>query len=210
MHKLTVQNRWFELTSHLFTDETADILWDQLERLYGEPHRAYHNFEHIADCFQKLDAAADLIGNRLMLELAIFYHDVIYDPQAQKGKNEQDSADFAAETLARAGLPNSEIGIIYQLILDTQHQVVSKSADGRLLVDIDLTILGAELERFNRYEQEIRAEYSRVEEQAYRAGRAQLMQGFLNRERIYQTRYFFDRYEEKARQNLKRLIQHLS
>ncbi|MFT5195466.1 MAG: putative metal-dependent HD superfamily phosphohydrolase [Cellvibrionaceae bacterium] len=207
--QLSVKKRWFELTSHFFTDEMADLLWGELEAWYSEPHRAYHNLEHIADCFAKLEPVTDLVHNRLPLELAIFYHDVIYDPKAKGGKNEQDSADFAAESLSRAGLPDSEIAPVYHFILDTQHQQVSPTADGRLLVDIDLTILGADEVRFWRYEAEIREEYKWVEEQAYRAGRRNIMQGFLEREKIYQTSYFYERYEEAARKNLSELINYL-
>lgn len=210
MQTSKLKDRWFELTSYFFTDETAALLWKQLEGWYSEPHRAYHNLEHITDCFAKLDAASDLVHNRLPLELAIFYHDVIYDPKAKGGQNEQDSADFAAEMLSRAGLPDSEVAIVYHLIIDTQHKEISKSADGRLLVDIDLTILGADQDRFQRYEREIREEYSWVEEQAYRAGRAAIMQSFLDRERLYQNDYFYERFELKARENLKELIKNLS
>lgn len=206
MNQSIVQNRWFELTSHFFTNETAELLWQQLEDWYSEPHRAYHNFDHIADCFANLDQVAELINKRLPLELAIFYHDVIYDPKAKKGENEQDSADFAAETLARAGLPNSEITPVYHLILDTQHKTISNTADGRLLVDIDLAILGSDEERFWRYDAAIRKEYKWIEEQAYRVGRATIMQGFLDRDQIYQTPYFYERYESAARQNLAKLI----
>ncbi|MFK7803098.1 MAG: N-methyl-D-aspartate receptor NMDAR2C subunit [Anaerolineae bacterium] len=205
-----VKNRWFELTSYFFTDETADLLWQQLEALYSEPQRAYHNLEHITDCFNKLDEAADLVHNRLPLELAIFYHDVVYDPKASGGKNEQDSAIFADTALSRAGLPNSEIAVVQHLILDTQHRDISQSADGRLLVDIDLTILGADEDRFQRYEKEIRAEYSWVEEESYRAGRSAIMQGFLDREKIYQTGYFYEKYEATARKNLQGLIASLA
>jgi predicted metal-dependent HD superfamily phosphohydrolase len=38
------------------------------------------------------------------------------------------------------------------------------------------------------------------------AGRSAVLQGFLNRPRIYGTRWFHDRYEAQARANLHRAL----
>ncbi|MEM8859104.1 MAG: N-methyl-D-aspartate receptor NMDAR2C subunit [Chloroflexota bacterium] len=202
-----LKNRWFDLTSHFLTDETAEIVWDLLDAHYSEAGRAYHNWNHISDCFVQLDQVSEQVNQRLHFELAIFYHDVIYIPRA--ADNEQASADFAAETLSRAGFPDSEIAIVSQLIMDTTHQQKPQSADGQLLVDIDLSILGAEPARFAQYDAQVREEYSWVEEQAYKIGRSRIMQSFLDRERIYYTAYFAENYEAQARINLRDLIERL-
>ncbi len=35
-----------------YTDsDTSQMLFDNLIRLYGEPHRSYHNLQHIANLF---------------------------------------------------------------------------------------------------------------------------------------------------------------
>ncbi|MEM9773993.1 MAG: N-methyl-D-aspartate receptor NMDAR2C subunit [Chloroflexota bacterium] len=203
-----LKTRWFATTSHFLTDGTAEIVWNLLDDCYSESIRGYHNWNHIADCFIQFDEAAHLANNRTQLELALFYHDVIYDPKGSG--NEEASAEFAAETLSRAGFPDSEIAIVHQLILDTKHQVEPKSFDGRLLVDVDLSILGADPARFDQYETDIRQEYRWVELQAYRAGRAQIMQGFLIRPQIYFTDYFREKFEAQARDNLASLIAKLS
>ena len=203
-----LKTRWFALTDHFLTDETAEIVWNLLDDCYSEPIRGYHNWNHISECFRQFDEVTYLANNRMHMELAIFYHDVIYDPKGTG--NEEASAEFAAETLSRAGFPNSEIAIVNRLILDTKHQVEPKSSDGRLLVDVDLSILGAPPERFAQYENEIRAEYSWVELSAYKAGRANIMQGFLDRPQIYFTNFFREKYEAQARENLNALIQQLS
>lgn len=200
--------RWFALTNHFLTTETAEFVWNLLDSCYSEPIRGYHNWNHIADCFAQLDAVAHLATNRLHLELAIFYHDVIYDPKGNR--NEEASAECAADTLSRAGLPNSEITLVEALILDTKHQANPKSADGRLLVDIDLSILGATAERFAQYEANIRQEYDWVALQAYKAGRGKVMQGFLDRPQIYFTHYFREKYEARARENLTKLVEKLT
>ncbi len=211
MNIQTLRTRWHDLTSHFFHPEKVAGIWEQLESQYAQPPgRAYHNLDHISDCFTQFDQVIDQANNRLALELAIFFHDVVYNPQTKVPfENEEKSAELAEQVLSQAGMPMSEVGQVAQLILDTRHQHVAESADGRLLVDIDLSILGRESERFWRYEQQIRDEYSWVEENGYRSGRAKIMQGFLDRDQIYQTVWFYDRYEKQARQNVQELIRKL-
>ena len=206
-----LQTRWLALTSHFIPTDKAEALWQQLESHYTRPGRAYHNLQHISDCFAQFEMAKELAHQRLPLELAIFYHDVIYDPQEKvRFANEEKSATFAQNALQQAGIPASEIGRVVQLILDTRHDESPQTADGRLLVDIDLAILGADEARFWRYEEQIREEYSWVEETAYRTGRTTIMQGFLNRDQLYLTDFFKARLESQARKNLQSLIDKLA
>lgn len=204
----SLKDRWFQLTSHFVAQDLGAEIWQQLEGQYAQPPgRAYHNLNHISDCFAQLDQVLDLVGNRLAVELAIFFHDVVYDSQATVPfQNEEKSADVAAQLLRSAGLPDSEVHIVTRLILDTRHNEVAQTADGRLLVDIDLSILGAQADRFWNYEDQIRQEYSWVELSAYRSRRAKIMEGFLLRDRLYQTPYFYEKYEEVARHNLQALV----
>ena len=70
---------------------------------------------------------------------------------------------------------------------------------------MDLAILGADEKRFVEYEQQIRKEYSFVPDTIFQTKRTEILQGFLNRPRIYGTAYFFDRLESRARCNLRTL-----
>jgi predicted metal-dependent HD superfamily phosphohydrolase len=81
--------------------------------------------------------------------------------------------------------------------------------DAKLLVDIDLSILGASEEIFNEYEKGIRFEYKRVPGFLYKRKRAMLLRSFLTRAHIYLTEAFRRRYEQQARQNLARSIEQL-
>ena len=58
-----------------------------------------------------------------------------------------------------------------ELIVATKHDAVPKDADAGLLVDIDLSILGADPERFDEYERQVRFEYQWVADDAFRAAR---------------------------------------
>jgi len=74
--------------------------------------------------------------------------------------------------------------------------------DAPLLVDIDLSILGQAEARFQEYEAQIRREYEWVPEPAFALKRAEILERFLARERIYSTEPFFSKYEKQARANL--------
>jgi predicted metal-dependent HD superfamily phosphohydrolase len=62
-------------------------LFIEIERRYSEPHRAYHNRLHIDECLQEFDRMRGEARNPIALELAIWFHDVIYDPRATDNEN---------------------------------------------------------------------------------------------------------------------------
>ena len=89
------------------------------------------------------------------------------------------------------------------------YDVIPQGVDAGLLVDIDLSILGANPDRFDEYEYQIRQEYAWVPDGLFRTKRKALLQGFLARTRIFNTTYFVERYEKQARLNLKRSLDQL-
>jgi predicted metal-dependent HD superfamily phosphohydrolase len=88
----------------------------------------------------------------------------------------------------------------------TKHDAMPDSTDSRLLVDIDLAILGAPVERFDEYERQVRQEYSWVPDALFRRKRREILEAFLARPRIFSTDYFQLKYEAQARTNLERSI----
>jgi predicted metal-dependent HD superfamily phosphohydrolase len=76
-------------------------------------------------------------------------------------------------------------------------------------VDIDLSILGAEAERFDEYEVQVRQEYAWVPGPVFRHKRREILQGFLARPHIYATEWFQRRFEAVARNNLQRSVARL-
>jgi len=79
-----------------------------------------------------------------------------------------------------------------------------------LLQDIDLSILGADAELYDRYEGWIRQEYEFVPEEAFRKGRSAVLQSFLDQDVIYHTIELRERLEVSARDNLSRALAKLS
>lgn len=180
----------------------------RLMAAYAEPHRVYHTAEHVADCLAQLDTAPASAAERELVEGAIWFHDVVYDPRA--GDNEAESSAWATYMLAGAGVALPTIDTIRRLILLTRHVEPARDAAGGLLCDIDLSILGGSPEEFDEFERRIRAEYDWVPEREYREARARVLSRFLARDPLYQTQHFHRRYEAAARNNLGRVIAQLA
>lgn len=198
------EDRWRDLWTRLGAAGDPEAVLSDLRSRYSEPHRAYHTLAHIRHCLEEFEPLRAQAAAPDAIELAIWYHDAIYDPRA--ADNEERSAELFARTAGSAGLAGPLIETTRTLILATRHRAVPADADARLFVDIDLAILGQPWDRFQQYEEEIRREYSWVPSLIFRMKRGQILRGFLDRPTIYGTPAFRDRYEASARENLRRSL----
>lgn len=199
------RERWDALWRRLEVQEDLAGLYDEVMTAWEEPGRAYHDAGHLAACLEELDAHGG--GGRDEVELAIWFHDSVYAPR--RGDNEEKSADWARHAVARAGLGEALGRRVAELILATRHDGVPSTDDARLLVDIDLAILGRPPEVFDRYEEAVRQEYRWVPGFLYRRKRREVLASFLDRPSIYSTSPFQEHYEARARENLARSIARL-
>ncbi len=175
-----------------------------LQNSYCEPHRAYHTLDHVAACLAEFRPAASLAKHPLEAEMALWYHDIIYEPRAHD--NEERSAQDMRSLCRVAGLPDGFAQRVESMILATKHKEMPTDPDAQLVVDCDLSILGKPEAEFDAYDAAIRKEYSWAPEQEYRRGRAAVLSGFLARRAIYSTAFFRERYEQKARENIARAL----
>ncbi|CCD92908.1 conserved hypothetical protein [Bradyrhizobium sp. ORS 375] len=177
---------------------------DELIAAYRAAGRHYHDLGHIEDCLARLDAVADLDGrDREILTLAIWWHDVVYDPK--RADNEEQSALLAERHVA----PDlgKEVGRLIRLT--RTHDVAPGDRRGALLVSIDLTVLGEDEAVYDAYADAIRREYAHVPDEAYRAGRAAVLERFASRPVIYPDAGFAARFDQRARSNLARELRAL-
>ena len=189
-----LERRWFALCEKAGLGGAA--MWDELVHGYGKGQLAYHNLAHIGDCCGLLDAHRDLAEDEVSVELAIFFHDLVYEPR--RNDNEGRSAERAESFLA--GTRHSDP--VASLIMATKHASPPSGNDARLICDIDLGILGRSEGVYGRYARAIRQEYGWVPEPDYRKGRCGVLGKFLGRERIFSHGAFADMYEASARRNL--------
>jgi len=192
--------RWMAMWSQIGAAGDGRRVWTELERRYREPHRAYHNFDHIGHCLAEFAAVKELAESPEAVELAIWFHDAVYDTHAKD--NEEQSAKMAARFLDEAGVGAGLASDVEALILATKHSAPPTSRDAALLVDVDLAILGQPRERYAEFEREIRQEYSWVPAADFAAGRGAILRRFLERPWVYATEAMRSRYELAARENL--------
>ena len=168
---------------------------------YTQAHRAYHNLLHVEDVLLRIEELSPPRDSELPLALAAWFHDAIYQPD--RDDNEERSAYIAFDALEQVGGSPELIAEVVRLVrLTATHQPSRADAAGSILSDADLAILGATRERYVTYAQGIRQEYIHIPQDAYRAGRARVLRGFLDRPHIYATDYGRDRWEAQARENL--------
>jgi predicted metal-dependent HD superfamily phosphohydrolase len=179
-------------------------MYEELVSRYSEPHRKYHSLQHLVECITWFEAAAELARHAAEVETALWFHDAIYE--VEQHDNEERSAWLARAALLDAGAPIASAARVESLVLATKHTALPVSPDEQLLVDIDLSILGAAEPRFAEYEQQIRQEYSFVPEVLFRQKRRAVLCSFLDRARIYSTEYFHSALEQQARANLLRAV----
>lgn len=178
-------------------------LHDQLIAAYQEPQRHYHSLQHLSECLAHFAAVRGQAQHPGEVALALWFHDAVYDVKGSA--NERQSADWAVRELQAAGAGAAVLGRVERLIMATQHGAAEPDAgepDQQLLVDIDLSILGAAPERFAEYDRQVRAEYAWVPGIVYRMKRKAVLKSFLARPHIYGTAHFQQRYEAQARRNL--------
>ena len=194
------QDRWLALFVSAAEREAHLNAYRALRGKYAEKHRAYHTFDHIKECLRLFVGVKKKIADPLAVELALWYHDVVYDTHSHT--NEADSAQKAGEDLRALCVARTTIAAVKALVLLTQHPSTPQTPDQEFMLDIDLSILGAPKLAFAQYERNIRREYRWVPNFVYKRKRAELLQAFLNQERIYHSKHFFAQREATARANL--------
>ena len=199
---MSLQDDWNQLCASMNHD--GEDYWGTIAESYSKNQLAYHNLQHIADCLSKFRAAQHLAEDPVAIEVALWFHDIVYDPKA--ADNEEQSAHVAARFLLDSPLASK----VTQLILDTSHRGKPQSNDGRLICDIDLSILGSDPESYRAYAEAIRKEYSWVSPADYTLGRSKVLQNFLKRESLYSLPYFEKKYDQQARVNLQQELQLLA
>ena len=198
---------WRRLWTELGAATVDGGLFNQLVGAYSQAHRHYHTLQHLRECLAHCEAAASLAQRPAEVELALWFHDAVYDPR--RADNEECSAEWAWRSILAAGCGDEVAQRVQALVLATKGHGAGDDPDTRLLLDIDLAILGAAPARFDDYDRQIRAEYEHVPDAEFRAGRAEVLAAFLRRPRIYLTSAFHDALEHRARENLAQALAEL-
>jgi predicted metal-dependent HD superfamily phosphohydrolase len=81
---MPARERWERSWSALGVRPADPSLFDELCARYAEPHRAYHTMRHLDECFSLLDGAQTRPARPGHLEIALWFHDAVYDTRARR------------------------------------------------------------------------------------------------------------------------------
>lgn len=179
-----------------------DAVLIALVRRHRERHRRYHTLEHVLSVVRHVDELAHIepVDDLGAVVAAAWFHDAVYEPRSPA--NERASARLARRDLAKLGWPVERADIVGKMIEGTSHHSDPADTGTAVLFDADLAILGAEPGTYSAYVGNVRAEYSHVDDDSWRTGRADVLAALLGRDRIYATTTGFEWWESAARTNM--------
>jgi len=209
-----MQGRWNHLLSSSLLIITTPLIskWFEIvKEKYSEKQRFYHTLQHIEDLYVLYDEYRYLLHDPVVVELAIWFHDVIYDPK--RNDNEEKSAQLFEEFAKEIALEERIIQQTTNFIISTKahmNAVFQDNPDLALFLDFDLLVLAKPPQEYDTYAQQIRQEYIHYEELPYCQGRVNVLGGFLASKFIFKTNTIQQKFEERARQNLIREVAQLT
>jgi len=144
MENLRIQ--WRTLLQAAAKDATLiDLYFARLAKNYCSTRRHYHNFTHITSMLDLSDHYINHLQQKDIVDLAIFYHDVIYN--ILKNNNEERSARRAVRELKQLNIAKEKIDLVECYILATKThdlQGFDSESDLAYFLDFDLSVLGAD------------------------------------------------------------------
>ncbi|MGW0869735.1 HD domain-containing protein [Streptomyces sp. NPDC002740] len=175
---------------------------DDLLARWQEPQRRYHTLTHLTEVLDRVDVLAEHAADPDVVRLAAWFHDAVYLPD--RSENEERSARLAERALPEAGVSPERTAEVARLVrLTVTHDPADDDLDGQVLCDADLAILAAAPSAYAAYTAAVREEYHFVPNDAFRAGRADILRQLLDLPRLFRTPYGSERWEATARYNLR-------
>ncbi len=199
----TVKARWIQLAAELeLPADLTTTAWAEIKTAYSEPHRHYHTLHHIEAMLSGLDTHRPTFDDLQVAALALIYHDIIYDPARQD--NETQSAARLSDRFS-THIDPARVARACRHIEATRRHDPTDDADTNLVLDLDMSILGAPWPDYLAYAAGVYAEYAPIYgAEAYAMGRVKLfLEPTQSKARIFLTSHFAA-LEAQARDNLAR------
>jgi predicted metal-dependent HD superfamily phosphohydrolase len=193
-------DRWAALVRGAGGYGAVEFVGAALIATWGHPGRQYHNLTHLQAVLDGVADLADHATDPLACELAAWYHDAVYEGLPD---DEERSARQAERDLPGLGLAPARIAEVARLVrLTAGHDPAPDDRNGAVLCDADLAILAADADAYAAYTRAVRAEYAHIEDTAFRAGRAAVLQSLLDLPVLFRTPLGHEQWEPRARANL--------
>jgi predicted metal-dependent HD superfamily phosphohydrolase len=198
---------WKRCQSGGSSKAAVDDVYQEVYDYYSESGRHYHTPKHIEHCLTQLDLASDGMEDADAVEMAIWFHDLVFDAQAQD--NELKSARRFVE-LADDSMDADFKSRVFELIMATAPPRTPKTTDQEFMLDIDLSSFGLPWDDMLRDSIAVRKESATLSDADFFPGQRAFLESLVNREHFYFTDYFRSRIEESARSNINRYLKNLS
>jgi predicted metal-dependent HD superfamily phosphohydrolase len=201
MLETKIMERWKKALSQLLNSldvPNADSLIEEYRLAYSQPHRKYHNLEHIN---YLLDALSVVPEPSPALLVAAMYHFFVYD--ATRADNEEKSAEYLRTKLQVAGVPSTFVDSVAAIMLApvTSVDMAYASKEAQYLADADMSIYGESPDIYQRYVAAVRLEVGTVADFTWYRQRIRFLLPLLQKERLFYTDEFA-RLEKHARNNI--------
>jgi predicted metal-dependent HD superfamily phosphohydrolase len=185
-------------------------VFERVRSAYDSSGRAYHAWPHIVACLTEFRQMT--FDHPRAVLLALLFHDAIY--VAGRKDNEAKSAELADRTLTDlSDVDESEREEISAMIMLTasHHAIGKPSHDAMKMLDIDLSILGAEWSIYEAYAAGVRREFcpAVVSDFRFNIGRLKFLRSVQLQTNIFLTEEMRSRREPAAKENIAREIREL-
>lgn len=178
--------------------------YDTIIKTYNGDKRFYHTMIHIEYMLTNLDKYfSNLLDEtqRAKVELAIWFHDIIYDVTYTSGVNELLSGKKFEEFAIDALILEDVVNEISGMIMYTTHTKVPETLEQKITCDLDLLGLNGIEYWTNR--EKVLAEFTQeYTDEEFLEGRLNFLDWMLKKETIFHTGFFQKHFEESAINNL--------
>ena len=179
----------------------------QLIAAYREPTRCYHGLSHLLECLRLWREWREHSSKSDEIAIALWFHDALYD--TARHDSEARSARWALDALTAGGVPFDTVRRIRDLVIATRPNESPSNDDARLMIDIDMAIMGASPDRYEQYEADLQREHPHMAEFIYWRKRLEVLKALNTRQRIFQSDAARHTLEARARENIARSISRL-
>ncbi|XP_030377750.1 uncharacterized protein LOC115626501 [Scaptodrosophila lebanonensis] len=198
---------WHKVCKHYDVPEQVATTWyKRIEQQLSvdSPTRAYHNWkmmqrklEHLADCAPSIALAAffqyyHFDGNRSCVQ----QNCVVFEEFCRDAMIEDEDVKSLICNLLGRKTPDNEVTWCHD-------------DEANLLQDVDLVVLAAPPEEYKHYTQLLRYEYANMSDENYKMMRVKVLETLLLIPSIYATPSYHEKYEERARANIRQEISEL-
>jgi len=173
-------------------------------------NRYYHTLDHLESMISGFKEYRHSFGigyrDMTTVELAIWFHDLIYDPKSIE--NEKKSAEHLVAFAQALNLPNEIVEELYFLVMVTTHKGIPQTKNEDAICDLDLIELSSS--KYVENAKNVRKEYSFLTNEEWKKGRLDFLNSMLEKKSIFHTDIFKDTLEVPARQNMQMEIDYLN